>query len=143
MKPATGDTVKVHYTGTLTTGEQFDSSAGQEPLEFQLGSGQVIPGFDAAVADLEIGESATITIPCAEAYGERYEEMIQTVPLDFFGEELPEVGWMLQLQNQDGQVLAATVVEMTEENATLDINHPLAGEDLTFTIELVEVTPAS
>lgn len=143
MKPVNGDTVKVHYTGTLTSGEQFDSSAGQEPLEFQLGSGQVIPGFDAAVADLEVGESATITIPCAEAYGERYEEMIQTVPLDFFGGELPEVGWMLQLQNQDGQVLAATVVEMTDENATLDINHPLAGEDLTFEIELVEVTPAS
>ena len=139
MKAFKGDTVKVHYTGTLSSGEEFDSSNGREPLEFEVGAGMVIPGFDNAVLDLEPGESIKVTIPAEEAYGERQEELIQTVPLDFFGEQLPQEGWMLQLQSEDGQVIPAVVVSVDDESATLDINHPLAGQDLTFDIELVEI----
>ncbi|MBK5211136.1 MAG: peptidylprolyl isomerase [Coriobacteriia bacterium] len=139
MKASTGDKVKVNYTGTLSNGEQFDSSIGREPLEFDLGAGQVIPGFDKAVIGLGIGETVTITIPADEAYGVRDDKLIQHVPLEFFGEKLPEKGWMLELQSPEGQVIPATVVDINEENATLDINHPLAGEDLTFEIELVEI----
>lgn len=141
MKPLTGNTVRVHYTGTLTDGSMFDSSEGREPLEFVVGEGMVIPGFDDAVADLEVGGKTTVTIPCDEAYGARQDEMVSNVPLEFFGEEKPEVGWMLQLQSPEGQIMPATVVAVTDEEATLDLNHPLAGQDLTFVIELVEIVP--
>lgn len=143
MKPLSGDTVRVHYSGTLSDGSLFDSSEGREPLEFAVGEGMVIPGFDDAVADLEVGGKTTVTIPADQAYGDRQDELVSDVPLEFFGDEKPEVGWMLQLQSPDGQILPATVVAMTEEGATLDLNHPLAGQDLTFTIELVEIIPAS
>lgn len=139
MKAVKGDKVKVNYTGTLTTGEEFDSSKDREPLEFELGSGMVIPGFDAAVEGLEPGESVKVTIPCSEAYGERQEQLIQTVPLEFFGDHIPQEGWMLQLQSEDGHIIPATVVSLNDESATLDINHPLAGQDLIFEIELVEI----
>lgn len=142
MKASKGDTVKVHYTGTLSSGEEFDSSREREPLEFELGAGMVIPGFDAAVLGLEPGEGVTVTIPAKEAYGERQDELIQSVPLDFFGEQLPEEGWMLQLQSEDGNVIPAVVVSVDDESATLDINHPLAGQDLTFEINLVEIAEA-
>lgn len=142
MKPQAGDTVKVHYTGTLNNGDQFDSSAGREPLEFELGAGMVIPGFDEAVANLEIGESVTVTIYAADAYGEFVEELVQKAPLEFFGEEVPPLGCMLQLQSPEGQIIAAQVVAADEEGVTLDMNHPLAGQDLTFEIELVEITAA-
>lgn len=142
MKASKGDTVKVHYTGTLSSGEEFDSSREREPLEFELGAGMVIPGFDAAVLGLEPGEGVTVTIPAKEAYGERQDELIQSVPLDFFGEQLPEEGWMLQLQSEDGNVIPAVVVSVNDESATLDINHPLAGQDLTFEINLVEIAEA-
>ncbi|MDR1412384.1 MAG: peptidylprolyl isomerase [Actinomycetes bacterium] len=134
-----GTTVRVHYTGTLNDGEQFDSSRDREPLEFVIGSGMVIPGFDAAVSQLAVGETTTVTIPAAEAYGEISPEMVQTVPLSFFGDQTPQVGWALQLQAADGQVLAAIVTAIGDDEATLDLNHPLAGKDLTFELELVEV----
>jgi peptidylprolyl isomerase len=143
MAPKSGDTVRVHYRGTLADGTEFDSSAGRDPLEFEVGSGQVIPGFDAAVTGLEPGESVTVTIPAAEAYGESQEEGIQSFPRDAFPTDVePEVGWAVELSAPDGQRVPATIVEITAENIVLDFNHPLAGQDLTFEIELVEVVPA-
>lgn len=139
MAPKTGDTVRVHYTGTLADGTQFDSSEGREPLEFVIGEGQVIPGFDAAVAGLEPGGKTTVTIPAAEAYGEHMEEGVQTFPLDFFGGQIPEVGWAVELQAPDGSRMPATVAEVNAEAVVLDFNHPLAGQDLTFELELVEI----
>lgn len=133
-----GDTVRVHYTGTLTDGSEFDSSRDRAPLEFKLGEGQVIPGFEEAVAGMEVGDQTKVTIPAEQAYGEPSDEARQTFPVDAFP-QTPEVGWMVELQAPDGSVVPATVIEVTEQEATLDFNHPLAGEDLTFEIELVEV----
>lgn len=138
MGATDGQTVLVHYTGTLTDGSQFDSSKGRAPLQFTVGSGEVIPGFDAAVRDLEIGQSKTVTIPASEAYGERTDEARQQFPLDAFPEK-PEVGWVVELQAPDGQRIPAEIVAVSDEDATLDFNHPLAGQDLTFEIELVSV----
>ncbi len=139
MAPKDGDKVRVHYKGTLNDGSLFDSSEGRDALEFEVGAGQVIPGFDAAVRDLEVGGSTTVTIPCDEAYGERVEEAVQQVPLDAFGDQAPQAGWAVEMQAPDGQRLAAIVTEVGDEEATLDFNHPLAGQDLTFEIELVEI----
>jgi len=140
MAPVSGDTVRVHYTGTLADGSTFDSSEGRDPLEFTLGTGQVIPGFDAAVSDLEIGQTATVTIPAAEAYGEHSEEGVQVFPRDAFPPDTsPEVGWAVELSSEDGQRVPAIIAEVSDETVTLDFNHPLAGEDLTFDITLVEV----
>lgn len=139
MAPKPGDTVRVHYRGTLADGSEFDSSAGRDPLEFEVGAGQVIPGFDEAVADLEIGESTTVTIEPDHAYGERAEEAVQEFPREAFGEQVPEVGWTVELQAPDGSRMAAIIKDVGDEMVTLDFNHPLAGEQLTFEIELVEV----
>lgn len=141
MAPKTGDTVRVHYTGSLADGTQFDSSQGRDPIEFQVGAGQVIPGFDSAVSGLEVGDKTTVTIPAAEAYGEHEDGMIQTVPLAMFPEK-PEVGWMIELASPEGQRIAASVLEVGDENVVIDLNHPLAGKDLTFDLELVEVVEA-
>jgi len=138
-KPKTGDVVHVNYTGRLVDGSKFDSSEGREPLVFVLGNGMVIPGFDAAVADLEVGEKTTVTIPVEEAYGPHEEGLVQMVPKDFFQGESPEVGWVVQLQSPDGAVMAASIESITDEGVTLDLNHPLAGQELTFDLELVEV----
>jgi len=143
MKPASGDTVRVHYTGTLADGTEFDSSAGRDPLDFVLGSGQVIPGFDDAVAGLAVGESTTVTIPAGEAYGAKDPEALRVIPRTAFGDDVPEVGLMVELGAPDGSRMPATVAEVGEETVVLDFNHPLAGEDLTFKLELVEVVPAS
>lgn len=140
MKPQNGDTVRVHYTGTLSDGSEFDSSAGRDPIEFTLGEGTVIPGFETAVADLEVGESTKVTIPAAEAYGERNEGALQQVPLDAFGESgAPQPGWIVQLENPTGQRMNAMILDVNEEFATLDFNHPLAGQDLTFELQLEEI----
>ena len=140
MKPTPGDSVKVHYTGRTAEGEEFDSSAGREPLEFMVGAGMVIPGFDAAVATLAVGEKTTVKIPMDEAYGDHSEELVHAMPHEFFQGQIPEVGWAVQLQNEHGHIMPATVVEVGDETVTLDLNHPLAGKDLEFDIELVEFT---
>jgi len=140
VKPQSGDTVRVHYTGTLADGSEFDSSAGREPISFTVGEGNVIPGFETAVADLEVGGSVTVTIPAAEAYGERDERARQPVPREAFGTgQVPEPGMMVQMVSPEGQQVNATIVEVADDTVLLDFNHPLAGEDLTFALELVEI----
>lgn len=135
-----GSTVKIHYTGTLEDGTEFDSSAGREPLEFALGSGQVIAGFDNAVDGMTVGDSKTVTIAPGEAYGERHDQLVQEVPKSALPEEMkPEVGMQLQSQSPDGQVMNLVVTDVADETITVDANHPLAGKALTFAIELVEV----
>jgi len=135
-----GDNVKIHYTGTLEDGTEFDSSAGREPLAFALGTGQVITGFDNAVDGMTVGESKTVTIPAAEAYGDRHEQLVQQVPKTALPEEMkPEVGMQLQSQSPEGQVMNLVVTGVEEESITVDANHPLAGQALTFAIELVEI----
>ncbi len=139
-----GDTVKIHYTGTLDDGTEFDSSAGREPLEFALGSGQVIAGFDKAVDGMTVGDSKTVTIPADEAYGDHHEKLVQQVPKTSLPEEMkPEVGMQLQSQSPDGQVMNLVIAAVEEESITVDANHPLAGQALTFAIELVEVSVAT
>jgi len=135
-----GQTVLVHYTGTLADGSEFDSSRGRAPLEFTVGAGDVIPGFDEAVRDLELGQSKTVTIPAAEAYGERDPGALHQFPRDAFPPEPePQVGWMVELESDDGRRIPAQISEVSADAVLLDLNHPLAGEDLTFEIELVAV----
>jgi peptidylprolyl isomerase len=135
-----GDTVRIHYTGTLDDGTEFDSSSGRDPLEFALGGGQVIPGFDKAVDGMAIGENKTVTIPPGEAYGERHEQLVQEVPKNALPEEIdPAVGMHLQSRSPEGQVMNLVVTEVAEASITVDGNHPLAGQALTFDIELVEI----
>ena len=134
-----GDTVKIHYTGTLDDGTQFDSSSGREPLEFTLGSGQVIPGFEQAVEGMAVGDSKSVNIPPEEAYGPRHEQMIQEVPKTALPEDLdPVEGMALQAQGGDGKVINLTVTAVQDESITVDGNHPLAGKALNFDIELVD-----
>ena len=136
---ADGKTVRIHYTGTLNDGTQFDSSAGRDPLEFETGSGMVIPGFDSAVRDMEVGGKKTVTIPAKEAYGEAREEMIGDIPKDRFPPEMElSVGMPLQMMSPQGP-LTIIVKEIKEDAVTVDANHPMAGKDLTFELELVEV----
>jgi peptidylprolyl isomerase len=134
-----GDTVRVHYTGRLADGSVFDSSEGREPLEFVLGAQQVIPGFEEAVDGLSPGEERTVAIPADRAYGPRREEMVLTVGRDQFPDEIrPEVGQQLQM-SQDGQVAIVTITGVSDAEVTLDANHPLAGKDLTFDVQLVDI----
>lgn len=142
MKPQTGDTVRVHYTGTLADGTEFDSSKGRDPISFAMGEGNVIPGFETAVADLEVGGSATVTIPAADAYGERNEEAVQQVPIEAFEGRIPQEGWGIELEGPEGQRVTALVASVAEDHVILDFNHPLAGQDLTFALELVEIVSA-
>jgi len=137
---ANGDKVKVHYTGTLDDGTEFDSSRGRDPLEFTLGAGQMIPGFEAGVHGMSVGESKKIKIPSDQAYGPHHDEMMVTVDRsEFPGDVTPEVGDQFQMRHETGQVMVVTVTDVTDANVTLDANHPLAGEDLNFDIELVEI----
>ncbi len=139
-----GDTVKIHYHGKLTDGTTFDSSDGRAPLEFEVGSGQVIPGFDDGVTGMAVGEKKTIHIPADQAYGQKQEEMIMEFPKDRFPEDLtPEVGMQLNMSNPQGQSFPVVIVEVLDEVVILDANHPLAGEDLVFDLELVEIAGAA
>jgi len=135
-----GDVVKVHYTGKLTNGEQFDSSVGREPLEFTVGAGQMIKGFDDALPGMIVGDKKTINIQPEDAYGQRSEEAIIPFPLENVPADMKlESGMMLTLSNQHGQPVPVVVMEVTEDVVMLDANHFLAGKELVFDIELVEI----
>lgn len=135
-----GDKVQIHYTGKLDDGTMFDTSTGRDPLEFEVGSGQVIPGFDKAVEGMSEGDNKSVKIAPDEAYGERHEQLVQEVPKSALPEEIsPEVGMALQSRSPDGQVTQLTVTEVKDDAITVDANHPLAGQSLNFDIELVKI----
>jgi peptidylprolyl isomerase len=135
-----GNTVKIHYTGTLDNGSVFDTSAGREPLEFTLGGGQVIAGFDEAVAGMAVGEKKNVKVPVDKAYGPRNEELVIAAPKEHVPADInPEVGQQLQMGSPNGELVVVTVVEITDTHIMLDANPPLAGQDLNFDIELVAV----
>jgi len=137
MPVKNGDTVRVHYRGTLADGTMFDESAGRDPLAFTVGLGQVIPGFEAAVVGLESGESVNVTIEPQDAYGPHHAELRHAVTMDDFATE-PFVGGEINLVSPEGDEMPGRIVEIDGENVTLDFNHPLAGEVLVFEITLVE-----
>jgi peptidylprolyl isomerase len=140
MMVENGQKVKIHYTGTLDDGSQFDSSVGRDPLEFEIGAGMVIPGFEKGVKEMAVGEKKTIHIPADEAYGERREDMIIQFERSQLPEDLkPEVGMGLQMQGPQGQPVPVTVTAVDEESITIDANHQLAGKNLNFELELVEI----
>lgn len=135
-----GDTVRIHYTGTLLDGNVFDSSEGRDPLEFVVGSGQIIPGLDGAMPGLAVGDKKRVEIACVDAYGPINPAMRQVIPREGIPDDIPlEPGTQLQMQTPDGQALPVMVVEANEASVTLDANHPLAGQDLIFEIEVVSV----
>lgn len=133
-----GDVVRVHYTARLTDGTEFDSSAGREPLELQVGAGQVIRGLDARIDGMTVGERTTVKVPAEEGYGLRDESQVKSVPRSAVPEDT-EVGTRLQANTGDGRKITLTVVDLDEERATVDANHPLAGQDLVVDVEVVEV----
>lgn len=137
-----GNNVKVHYTGTLTDGQMFDTSDGSEPLAFTVGAGQVIPGFDRALLGMQVNETKNIVIPPDEAYGQREEGLVQQIRRDQFrlGDFEPEIGMAIEMRTPDGQGIPMVITELTEATVTLDANHPLAGETLHFALTLVEIS---
>ncbi len=140
MKAKANDNVKVHYKGKLTSGEVFDSSEGREPLAFTVGGGQMIKGFDNAVDGMELNEKKTVTIPAKDAYGEHRNELIQQIPKSNLPEDMnPEIGQKLVATNDLGHQTQVSVIDVTDEDITIDANHDLAGKDLVFDIELVEI----
>ncbi len=135
--------VKVHYTGRLTTGEQFDSSSGRDPLEFTLGAGQMIPGFDEAVQGMELKEKKTIKLSPDQAYGPVHDQLVNEVDRNQLPADMkPEVGQTLMASTPDGKETRVQVTDVKENSITIDANHPLAGKDLEFDIELVEIAEA-
>jgi FKBP-type peptidyl-prolyl cis-trans isomerase 2 len=135
-----GDTVTVHYTGRFTDGTVFDTSVSGEPLEFTIGERHVIPGFEQAVLGMDVGDSKTVNIASEDAYGDHEEDLVFQLEPDSFPPDLKlEVGQQLQLDQPDGRVIHLRVAEITESMVTLDANHPLAGEDLTFELDLVGI----
>lgn len=139
-KAKKNDKVKVHYTGRLTTGEQFDSSDGRDPLEFELGAGQMIPGFDEAVEGMELNEKKTVTLSPDQAYGPVHDQLINEVDRNQLPADMqPEVGQTLMASSPDGQQTRVQVIEVKDNSITIDANHPLAGKELVFDIELVEI----
>ncbi len=137
-----GDTVAMHYTGTLSDGSIFDSSDGRDPLEFAVGSGQIIPGLDAAIPGMAVGDKKTVNVPVDQAYGPIDPANQQAVPRSEFPDDIPmEVGTQLQLRSPDGgQVMPVVITQVTDDEVTLDANHPLAGRDLIFDIEIMSIS---
>lgn len=139
-KVKANDMVRVHYTGKLTNGEVFDSSLEREPMEVKLGEGSLIPGFEKGLVDMEVNEKKTITIPKEEAYGEIRKELFQAVPNSELPDNIkPEVGMGLVARGQDGSERQLRVAEVNEDNIVVDANHPLAGQDLVFDLEVVAI----
>ena len=135
-----GDTVKIHYTGKLEDGTVFDSSRERDPIEFEIGAQKVIPGFEQAIVGMSPGDVKEATIASDEAYGPRRDEMVIKLPKTQFPEGMdPAVGQQLQMKQADGRQFTVSVVDIAEEEVTVDANHPLAGKDLTFELELVEI----
>ncbi len=138
-----GDTVRINYTGTLQDGQAFDSSDGRGPLEFVVGSGQIIPGLDSAIPGMAVGDTKTVQVPFDQAYGAVNENARQAVPRSEIPDNIPlELGTQLQMQTPQGQVVQVTVADVSDEEVTLDANHPLAGKDLTFAIEIMGIDAA-
>jgi len=136
----TGNKIQMHYTGSLEDGTVFDSSQGRDPLEFELGAGQIIPGLDAAVTGMALGAEKTVTIPADEAYGAHDPDRVQAVPREQFPDHIPaEVGTELQVQTPDGQTLPVVIADVNDAAVVLDANHPLAGKDLTFAVSIVGI----
>ncbi len=136
-----GDTVKIHYTGKLENGEIFDSSKNREPLEFKMGEGKVIPGFEKGVAGMEVGESKNITIPPEEAYGTKNQELVFELERNKLPDHIkPEVGMQLQMTQANGQPVNVIITALTNDTITIDANHPLADKTLYFDVELVDIS---
>jgi FKBP-type peptidyl-prolyl cis-trans isomerase 2 len=134
------NTVKIHYTGKLQDGQVFDSSLEREPLEFTIGGGQIIPGLESGLIDMKVNDKKTIEIPQAEAYGDVKEELFQEVPKDQLPQEItPEVGMGLVAKNPDGSERQLRVAEVKDSSIIIDANHPLAGKDLIFDVEVMEI----
>jgi len=135
-----GDIVRVHYHGKLTDGTTFDSSEGLTPLEFEVGAGMMIPGFDSGVLGMSIGEKKTINIPAEEAYGLVQDDLLMEFPIDRFPPDMkPEVGMTLNMSNGQGQQFPVVIADVKDDVVILDANHPLAGKELIFDIEMVEI----
>lgn len=135
-----GDTVKVHYTGKLVDGTVFDSSLDDEPLEFTIGEGDLIPGFEQALIGMAPGESKTERIPAEQAYGPHIDEMVVEVDREYMPANFePEIGQQMQVRQADGEIIPVIIVEVNDSSVTLDANHPLAGQDLIFEIQLLEI----
>lgn len=135
-----GDKVRVHYHGKLTDGSTFDTSEGREPLEFTVGNGQVIKGFDDAVLNMSVGDKITVNIPVDNAYGQRNDDMMMEYPKSEFPADMkPEVGMELHMSDNMGNVFPVVIEAVNDETVILDANHPLAGKDLTFDLELVSI----
>ena len=139
VQAKSGDAVKVHYTGKLDDGTVFDSSINRDPLEFTIGQERMIPDFEQAVIGMSLGESKTIKVPADKAFGPYHRELVRTIDRNQCPPDLePTVGQKLNATHEDGQTVVVTVTDVTESNVTIDANHPLAGEDLTFDVKLVE-----
>ncbi|WP_176085048.1 peptidylprolyl isomerase [Martelella sp. HB161492] len=139
-----GDTVRIHYVGTLNDGSTFDSSEGRQPLEFTIGAGQIIPGLDREISGMAVGDSRTVTVVSVEAYGPHDPAKVQSVPRSAMPEGVPvEPGLRLQARTPNGEMLPLVVTAVDAEQVTVDANHPLAGQDLTFKVDLVEIVKAA
>ncbi len=140
IKAKDGNTVKIHYTGKLVDGSVFDSSVDRDPLEFTIGAGSVIPGFEEGVIGMEVGESRKVNIPADKAYGPHRKEMVADIDRSQFPADIePKVGTMLDVRQEDNTTISVTVSKVSDSKVTLDANHPLAGKDLNFELQLVAI----